>query len=596
MSRRKTGNPTIRIRWMLVVVVALFGLCAGQAVMVQAVDPTGAAKKAAKQLMVARDVPASRGTITDRNGTILAFSEPSVTIYADPILIANNGYTDARQMDAEDRLEAAAAPGQLAAILATHLGGAPEDYLARLTRTTTHYSVIARLIPSSTFLEIKDDMTEQDLFGLYREQTMRRVYPNDTLAANILGFVDTDSLGIAGFEYAYNSTLQGTPGREEYETSPNGRIPLGATTLVEAVNGNDYQLTIDADMQWVAQKVLASQVRETSAVSGTAIVMNVKTGEILAMATSPTFNANEAGDAAEADRGNRPVSSTYEPGSIQKILTFAALVDQGLVDPDDVVTVAGTIPSGGAVVKDAWTHGTETVRARWVFANSSNVGTIMFARKGSAAKLNEYLRLFGLGQKTGLGLPGEASGSLLGDDMSQGSYEQISFGQGLSVTAIQEATAVAGVVNDGLYNKPRIIASITAADGRVERTTVTGTRRVVSAETSVKIRDMMESIFQTYTSSRYQLTNYRAGAKSGTAQFFDTSCHCYRGYVASYLGVAPIENPEILTYVVLDRPKGSAFFGSDVAGPAWHDIMTQVLPMAGILPSTTKSPERSMTP
>lgn len=578
----------------MVVLGLVSTLLASRAIVVQGLDSASYATKAAAQMSVSRTIVANRGTITDRYGEVLASSQPAVKIVADPTQIATNGKLPS-SMTTKDREKAAGAPLAIADVLVKYLGGDEATYVKQLTTPNTKYVVIAKQVQAYTYLEIADELQTAGYVGLYRETAAVRTYPNGTLASNILGFVkENDSgvgqVGAGGLEYLYNSQLAGVAGSEAYETSPNGRIPTGQNVLVPAQDGVTYTLTIDAGLQYMVERRLQETVDQAQATSGIAIVMNVKTGELLSMANYPTFDSNSPGTAEAANLGNRAVTDAYEPGSVQKVLTMAALTDSGVVTPDTKVVVPKEILSGGKPIKDAFAHQTINLTARGVVANSSNIGTVLLTRQMDKAKLVSYLQSFGLGSTTGIGLPAEAAGSIPSSSIADNTRDQIAFGQGLSVTAVQEAAAVAGIVNDGVYNSPTIIKSATTTQGKAVTVPQSTSRRVISSASSQMVLDMMESVVASKVgASRFPIEGYRTAAKSGTAERIDPTCKCYSGYVASFVGVAPVEDPQILVYIVVDRPQGQ-YQGSQVAAPAYKDIMRVALQRYGVLPSTSAAP------
>lgn len=588
--------PTLgRLRMMLIAVAVVFSLAGGRAVQVQAVDAEAVAAEAAKEITVTRKLPAFRGQIADRNGDVLAFTEATVTLIADPEMIRTNGKFS-EVMTARDTEVAATAAQRIAELTASHLGGSAQDYLPGLTAKGKRYSVLARNVSAASYSRLSAAVSQAGLIGLHRESAPTRRYSNGQLAANILGYVNKEGKASGGLELALDDTLAGTDGLEVYEASPNGKIPLGESELVPAKNGQDYRLTIDAELQWQSEQVLADRVRVAEADSGTAIVMNIKTGEVLALANFPSYDPNEYGSFDPDDLGNRALTDVYEPGSVQKVLTFAALLDSGTIRPLDVLEVPGKIKSGNDYVEDAWSHGTEEFYARGVLAKSSNIGTIMLARKMKKADLQAYLASFGLGKKTGIGLPGESAGILPGPDMPDYSRDGLSFGgSAVAVTAIQQAAAVAAVTNGGIYNPPRIIASTTKADGTVEQLPAAQPRRVISQEASKELVSMMEAMVTNNTAGTFDIPGYRTGAKTGTSQKINPKTGARSGIVGSVIGVGPVEDPQILSYVVIDNPKRGSFGGS-VAGPAYQDILQLALARYGVAPSKSKSPELPVAP
>jgi cell division protein FtsI (penicillin-binding protein 3) len=592
--RLPLGSPKSRLRIALIALGLVATLLAARAIVVQGLDSAANAAKAAALMSVSRTIVPNRGTITDRYGEVLASSQPAVSVIADPTQIATNGKL-ASAMTASDKQRAARGPNTIADVLVQFLGGDHDAYVTLLTKPDTKYVVVAKKVQAYTYLQISDKLTELGYVGLYRETAAVRTYPNGTLASNVLGFVrDSDDgvgqVGAGGLEYTYNLQLAGVEGSEFYETSPNGKIPTGQNVLVPAQDGVTYTLTLDAGLQYMVESRLQETVDQAKATSGTAIVMNVKTGELLAMANYPSFDSNSPGTALAANLGNRAITDAYEPGSVQKVLTMAALTDSGTITPDTRVVVPNQVISGGKPIKDAFAHNTIDLTARGVVANSSNIGTVLLTRQMDKAKLVTYLKSFGLGSTTGLGLPGEATGSLPSTSLADNTRDQIAFGQGLSVTAVQEAAAVAGIVNGGIYNSPTIIKSAVTQDGKAVAVPESTSKRVISTDSSSMVLDMMESVVASKVgASRFPIEGYRTAAKSGTAERIDPTCKCYNGYVASFVGVAPAEDPSILVYVVVDQPKG-AIQGSQVAAPAYKDIMKIALQRYGVLPSTSAAP------
>lgn len=594
--RLPVGNPVRRIRVAMLALAMLASVLVAKAVDIQGLDSSAYATTASHQMMVQRTILANRGAITDRFGEVLATSLPAVNIVADPSQVRTNGKLE-RAMSKRDRELAAAGPTTIAATIARHVGGDPAEYARQLSRTDTRYVILAKQVPAYTYLQLAQELQALGYVGVYREPAPIRSYPNGSLAANVVGFVidqerGPGQVGAGGLELAHNAQLSGTEGKEVYQTSPNGKIPTNQNVLNPAQDGATYTLTLDAGLQYLVERRLQQTVDQARAVSGIAITMNVKTGEILALANYPSFDSNKPGAATPANLGNRAVTDAYEPGSVQKVLTMAALADAGYVTPDQQVVVPSTVMSGGRPIGDAFSHGTINLTARGVVANSSNVGTVLLTRQMPKDRLVDYLRDFGLGRKTGIGLPGEAVGSIPGTDVADHSRDQISFGQGLSVTAVQEAAAVAAVVNGGIYHSPTVVRSAMSSTGRPVAVPQGESRRVISPEASAMVVDMMESVVASKVGRhRFPIEGYRTAAKSGTAERIDPTCKCYSGYVASFIGVAPVEDPEILTYVVVDRPQ-AAIQGSQVAAPAWRDIMQVALPRYGILPSSSPAPQK----
>lgn len=593
--RKHPVAPSVpRLRILLILVAVVFSLAAGRAVQVQAIDGSSVALKATEQATITQALPAMRGSITGRNGEVLAFTDDTFTVTVSPRMVATNGRMNA-DMTAKDKQTAAGAPPRLAALLSQFLGDSPETYLAKLTEDPrSGYKMVKSGVPAATFRSLLQAVSDAGLVGVGGDSTPTRRYPNGKLAANVIGYVNAKGVGSAGLEYVLNSSLAGTPGKEVYQRSATGeRLPMGTYTLTPAINGTGYVLTIDPGLQWLAEQALANQLIRTGGKWGSVIITNPKTGEVLAMAVAPSFDPAQYGKADADALGNPAVTASYTPGSVQKVLTMAALIDQGLVDPDEVVTIPDQIKSGDNVVKDAWSHGTIKLRARGIVAKSSNIGTIIMARRATKQSLHDYQVAFGLGAKTKIGLPGEAVGSIPAANMPDWARDGQAFGGSAeSVTMVQMAAAVGALANGGVYTPLQLVASQTAADGTSTKLTTGQAHRVVSEDTATKVLSMMEAMAQ--NNRQFDVPGYRVGAKTGTSKKFDTSCGCYRGLVASAISVAPIENPQVLVYAVVDNPARGQF-GSDVAGPVVQELMKLAMARYGV-PQSGPAPSLPIKP
>jgi cell division protein FtsI (penicillin-binding protein 3) len=552
----------------LVVLAIALSLCAGRLLQLQGFDSSAYAATSAEQLTRTLPLLPSRGDITDRNGLVLATTEAAVSVTADPVLTAPKA-------------------AEISAVLTKHLGIDQYHLYTLLTKPGTRFVYLAKKVPALTYSRIAADLTAQKLYGVFRESDPIRTYPGRTVAATVVGYVDGDGRGMAGLERSMNAELAGVEGREVYESAPNGsRIPLGNTRVTPAVNGVNYQLTLDSELQWLVERRLAAQVKARKADSGFAITLNVKTGEILALANVPTYDSASPGAADRRNLVNRAVSNPYEPGSVQKVLTSAALLDSRTTTPDSRVEVPPSLPSGGRAIKDAFTHGTLKLLMRGVIAKSSNIGTILMTRQMRISQLRDYLASFGLGSRTGIELPSESPGILPSAAMAGYTRDQVAFGQAVSVTGVQEAAAIAGIVNNGLYHPPTVIKSATDSTGHAVPVTRRGPRQIVTPQTSAGVRDLMRAVVDNKTgASSVALENYQSGGKTGTAQRAVQSCHCYHGYVTSYVGFAPLNDPQLLTYVVLNNPRRGQQSGTSSAAPVFKDIMNFALPRFSVLPN-----------
>jgi cell division protein FtsI (penicillin-binding protein 3) len=552
-----------RLHALLLVVCMALSLCAGRLLQLQGFDSSYYSADA-----LTRTLPLlpARGQITDRNGLVLASTQPAVAVTADPTLTAPRA-------------------AEIAGVLAGHLGMSEAELMPRLTKKGARFVYLKKKVPALTYSALAAELSDRHLRGIFRESDPIRTYPNGSVGASVVGFVGSDGEGLAGLERTLNAQLAGVEGKETYEVAPNGsKIPLGRRSLTPARNGLSFQLTLDSEVQWVAERRLAEQLAKTRADSGFAIVLDVKTGQVIALANAPTYDSSKPQAADPEDRGNRAVSAPYEPGSVQKILTSAALIDSGTANPNTRVVIPRRLASGGRYIRDVHPHGVARYTMRGVIAISSNIGTALLTRQLGKQTLHDYLVSFGLGSTTSLELPGESGGIIPKADMSDGQRDQIAFGQAIAVTGIQEAAAIAGIVNRGVYNPPTVIKKATDGEGREVAMPRAPQRRVISEKSSAQVRDLMQAVIDSVNGQRHlKLDRYTSGGKTGTAQRADTSCGCYRGYVTSFVGFAPLDDPQILTYVVLTNPR-EGDTGTTTAAPVYRNIMNFALPRYSIKP------------
>jgi len=572
----RLGDGTRRLRAAIVLLALVLSLFGARLVQLQGLDATTYAAEAKEGRLRTVALPAVRGTITDRNGVALATTVDAVNITADQTLV-------------ED-------PAATAAALAPVLD-LDEALLQERLTGDRRFVYIAKKVTPRTWRTVRDldhpDETIEGIPGIFGERTSRRVYPAGKVGANVVGYVGADGTGLGGLEYALDDVLAGRDGTATYELSAGGRrIPSGVASQREAVAGQDVALTIDRDIQYVAQTAIAKAVASTRSESGTVIVLDPRSGELLAIATAPTFDANRPGSAPAADRGNRPLTEPYEPGSTGKVLTASALIEEGVITPRTPITVPNRLYRAGKSFKDFEDHDTQHLTYAGTIAKSSNIGTIRAAeRLGNLKRLHPYLEKFGIGQPTGLGLPGEAAGALLDPaDWSATTGYTTTFGQGYSVNTVQMASAVGAVANDGVRVSPRLMASTTAADGTVVRPDASERTRVVSVGTARTVRLMMETVTNDGgTAPLAHIPGYRVGGKTGTAQRFKPSCGCYSGYTMSFIGLAPVDDPRLVVAVTLQAPR-SALGGGVNAAPVFKQVMSFALESQRIPPTGTRAP------
>lgn len=591
-ARRRPGrvplaSSAFRLRILVIAVAVLFSVVGARAIQIQVLSAEAMAKEAADRMTVARDLPAQRGEITDRNGRVLALTEATVNVIADPTMIASNG-KEPEAMRESDRQKAAVAPTEMAAIIARHTGGDAAEIEHKLRSTTTtnskgeevplRYAQLARQIPSSAWVKLNAELNDGNYVGVFRESSPRRIYPMGTVASNVIGSM-SEGKGLMGIEYSRETELAGIKGRDQFMTSPNGKIPLANQVLTPAVDGDDIQLTLDSDLQWMVEKRLAQRVDEVGGLWGVALVMDIETGQLLAMANYPSFDSNNPGSGQASDMGNRAVEVAVEPGSVQKLLTLSALLDAGLTTPDTTYAIGKTVKVGDHEVSDAFNHGAMDITTRGILVNSSNVGAITAARTMDRDVLRQYMLNFGLGSKTNLGLPGESSGSVPAEHMPAYQADSMAFGYGISVSPVQMATAVAAIANGGVYTAPSIVAGTTDPSGVFTPAATPETHRVISAEASEEMLGMMEQR-TIHNMEQIGVAGYRTGAKTGSARIAGDTGYAGR-QVASIIGVGPIEDPKILTYVLIARPDTMGA-GLGMAGPVYRDVMALALPRYGV--------------
>jgi cell division protein FtsI (penicillin-binding protein 3) len=462
-----------------------------------------------------------------------------------------------------------------------------KELIRRLTGTN-RFSYVAKKITMSQWKKIQN----LDLVGISSEGTTLRVYPGGALAANLLGYVGDEGHGLSGLESALDKTLTGTDGTTTIEQVKGHEIPTSERHTVEAVNGSSVRLTIDADLQGVAEQALAQQVKSANAKSGEVVIMDPATGNILAMANYPTFDPNHPQKTKAVTKQNRAVSDAFEPGSTGKVMTMAAVINEGVLNPKSRIVVPSGLPRGGTTFHDDIPHGVWHLTLAGVLAKSSNMGSILAAEKIGQEKLHSYMQDFGIGQLSGLHFPGETGGSLPNpkdpNQWSGTTFPTLAFGQGYSVSALQMASVYATLANGGVRRDPRLIAGTMDANNNFEAAPMPAGKRVVSAKAAKSVRLMMEKVVSPDgTAPGAAITGYRVGGKTGTANRFDSSVGGYSGYTASFIGVVPIDKPSLVTAVIIHGPRG-AHFGSLVSAPVFKKVTTYALAHLRIPPTPLK--------
>ncbi len=560
----RRGAPQFRLRFALVVIAMVLSFFGARLVQLQGLDPNSYAAMAAADSVRERILPAERGDILDRNGLPLADSVRGKMVVANPVMTADDA-------------------AQLATLLSQRLGVDYFETLARLRETDSvgrNFQYIARRVPSTLATDLLTELTDAGYEGITLLDDPIRDYPADDVAANILGYMGTDE-PLGGLERTFDAQLSGTDGTARFQVGGGNKIPLGENTVVPAKDGTALTTTIDLDLQWFTQRVLTQTLQQYKAQSGVAVVMDSRTGDVLALADAPTFNANKPLEADKEDLGSRAVNDTYEPGSVEKVLTVSSLIDAGKVTPRTRLRIPSSLARQDRVIGDWFDHGNIKLTLAGVIAKSSNIGTVLAADAFSPVDLVGYLQRFGLGQSTDIGMRGETAGILTpGDVMTSQTKDRVAFGQSVSVNAVQMAAAVNTIANGGVRISPSLIkGSATTDDGTLVGTDVATTSRVVSARAARATAKMMELVVddEVGVAPLAQVPGYLVAGKTGTAQRVAPGCSCYDGSTTvSFGGFAPADDPRFTVYVVIHAPQSDGGGGS-ITGPAFSRIMGYTL-------------------
>ena len=583
---RPLGRPGTRLRGGFAVVLVLLLLLSGRLVWLQGIGGVPYAQDASTQRTRTNVIVAPRGEITDRNGQALALSLDARAVYGEPRIIA--------RADCKPGATKPCDPASIAAALAPVLGMPAADLQSKLSRTNAFVYLARGLDPA-----VGTQVRALGLVGVGVLQEPKRTHPGGDLAVSVTGFTDREGRGLAGVESSMQSVLAGTDGKTRAEVDGAGRvIPTGESSSVAPRAGRDVQLTLDRDLQWYAQQVLAAKVAETEAVNGTALVMDVKTGQVLALATSPTFNPDaRSSNVSPQALKNVAISDVYEPGSVNKVITAAAALEAGVVTPMSSVVVPPTYQVGNHTVHDAENHGVEHLTFAGVLAKSSNIGTVMVAQKVGAQKLYDAMRRFGYGEKSGLGLPGESRGLLPKPaDWSGTSIATIPIGQGVSTNVMQIASVYATVANGGVRVTPTVVKAIADDEGRLQPAPAPTTRRVISADVAAQLRLMLEAVVsEEGTAPLAAVPGYRIAGKTGTAQRVVNGRYAAGNYTSSFIGFAPADAPRLVTAIVLQGTGKRGYYGGSTAGPVFKDVMSFALRSLQVPPTGSVAPPAKLT-
>jgi cell division protein FtsI (penicillin-binding protein 3) len=529
-----------------------FLLIVGRALWLQGVQGASLASEAVSQQTELVTVPGLRGDLLDRRGNKLAASEDAATIYATPYQVEN--------------------PPQAAAQLAPILDQSKGEVLEALT-VDSGFSYLAQKVDLGTAAQVE----ALELEGIGQLPDSRRTYPQGEMAGQVIGSVGSENQGLMGLEAGEEDVLGGSDGERRIINDALGD-PIRLETVAEADDGEDIQLTLDPVIQRETERVLNGVGETWSPKGATAIVVDPRSSEVLAMANWPPVNPADLSEAGDEDLLNRATGFTYEPGSTFKAFTVAAALEEKVVTPMSEFTLAPAIQVADRVIEESHPRGTETLTVSQILAHSSNVGSVTIGLAVGAEKFDRWIRRFGFGRPTGVRLPAEEQGILLDlDEYSGSTMGNLPIGQGLSVTPMQMVAGYTAIANGGILERPRLIKRI--GEEPVEESQG---RRVISPAVAAEVSEMLEGVLGPGgTASEVSVPGYTLAGKTGTAEVAENGTYSETKYVASFIGFAPAENPQFLAAVIVDQPQGE-IYGASVAAPAFGEIAEFALPYLGV--------------
>jgi cell division protein FtsI (penicillin-binding protein 3) len=552
-NRRRTSSPARlidrRVGLLFACFLILLGLAALRATWLGTVRSGDLADRAVSQQIEDLTVNARRGTITDRNGIDLAVSEDSVTVFAHPILIDD--------------------PAKVAARIAPLIGRTESELLEKLSDKDSTFVYLRRKMDATLGHRIE----ELGLEGIGTVVEPKRTYPQGQLASQVLGMVGTENTGLAGLEYSQDERLHGKDGKRQLVKDALGE-PISMVEVERSEPGDDLKLTLDARIQERTEAVLAEVGQTYTPQGATAVVMDPRSGEILALANWPRVDANNPDGAPEYARRNRAIQANYEPGSTFKAFTVAGAIEEGLVTPETTMSVPPLIQVADRTVGEAHDGGGGTFSVADILARSSNVGSVMIGLKLGPTRFDRWVRRFGFGKPTGVDLPGEEGGIVLRpENYSGSSMGNMPIGQGIAVTPMQMASAYTAIANHGVMRRPYIIEGHRPPP-----------KRVLSRHTSAEVSKMLEGVLAAGgTAEEASVDGYTLAGKTGTAEKAIKGGYSKTDFIASFIGFAPAKDPRLLVAVMVDTPRGD-YYGGTVAAPAFERIMEFALPYLKIPP------------
>lgn len=577
---KKAPSAKRRLRVGLGLMLALLLVVGGKLFLVQGLDVGGMAEAGINKRLRPVELPAERGQILDSNGTVLASSVIRYEISIDQRVNTNTPefgrYNPATEK--VDTISREQGIKDLAAAL-----GVDVEALTQLVTGEKLYVLLAKDVKP----DLEDIITKLSIPGVVSKATSKRVYPNGSVAGGVIGFLKDGTTGQAGIEQTQDEALRGTPGKRIFEIGADGlRIPVATDELTPAVDGKDVKLTLNTDLQYFAQQAIQTQVNNLNAQWGSIVVMDAKTGNIIVMADTNAPDPNNPGGVAAEDRGVRSVTAAYEPGSVEKMITAAAAIEEGKSSPLEAFTIPPAYTIDGETFTDAFDHGTEKRTLAGILGWSMNTGTVMVGSRLSKQQRYDWLKKFGIGEAPEVGLPSEAKGILAKPEQWDNRQQYtVLFGQGVSQSTLQTVRAYQSIANDGVMLQPRLIDSYVSPDGTEEKVPAKGPRQVVSKETAKKVRDILESNVTEGQIKEAAVDGYRVGAKTGTSQApREDGLPGFDGYTASMVAMAPMDNPRFIVEVVVQRPKGNIYGITN--GPVLRSVLGQVLRSYNVPPST----------
>ncbi len=588
-SRKRPGLPPERIGRRALTIVLVYAIAFLGVVIklgdIQVVNAQYYADRGAQQRERVIDLQARRGRLYDRDGAVLATTVDSASIFANPEAFRSRTLPDGSVAPGTD-------PALTASLLAPLLEMDAADIEERLGRDGK-FVYLRRRLDWTVGEQITDLAEAEGIEGIGLQVEPLRDYPAGSLAAQVLGFVDIDGLGRGGLESEFDELLRGRPGQLAVELAPGGvDIASGLREVVAPEPGRDLVLTIDREIQDAAERAAAGAIARYGAKSASVVVLDVETGEILAMATGPSFDANDPGASPAANWRNRSVTDVFEPGSVQKAITAAAAIEEGIVTSDTISEVDDTIMVGRSKFTDSHTHEVERMTFAQIIETSSNVGTIQVAQELGEDRLAAWLTAFGYGRKPGLGFPQESAGIVLPlDSWWESSLPTISIGHGVAVSLLQIATAYATIANDGVMLEPTLLRGTVGTDGRLAPTGPGTDRTVLSADTAVEVREILTRVVHgpQGTGKLAAVPGYTVAGKTGTARKPREDGKGYTNtYAASFVGMAPADDPKLVVAVTIDEPY--PIYGGVTAAPVFAEVMGFALPHRRIPPTHPGAP------